>query len=95
MNIERIDYSGLPEHMQEGMRLYMERGVSTGSFITAVLNNDLVRAFSIADITNTERMRDFAAFLYNQAPTDSWGSKAKVAEWKKAGGIVGLGYTEV
>ena len=31
------DYSGLPEGLQGGMQLYVEKGISTGGFLTACL----------------------------------------------------------
>jgi hypothetical protein len=32
-----IDYSTLPEHMQESMRRYIEKGIQPGSFLAAIL----------------------------------------------------------
>lgn len=57
-----------------------------GSFVTAVLANDLVGAFATADYQNRELMHDYASFLYNDMPgrtgdptTDYWGSYEAVA----------------
>ena len=53
----------------------------TGSFLEAVLANDLMGAFAYADEDNREHMFDFAMFLYNDMPgrtgnpdIDIWGS---------------------
>lgn len=85
-----INYDMLPEHMQEGARLYVEHGVEQGSFLTAVLSNDLVRACSRADETNLNCLVDWARWLYNEAPLESWGSPKAVKDWIKHRGFEGL-----
>lgn len=52
-----------------------------GSFLTAVLANDLVAAFMSADMNNTAIMKAYATYLYNDMPgrtgdpnVDIWGS---------------------
>ena len=82
-----FDYEKLPEHMREGMKLYVEEGIATGSFMNAVLENDLVHSFAYADEDNLASMFEWAGFLHWELPTPAWGSKAKVNAWKKAGGI--------
>ncbi len=76
-----IDYSRLPAHMQDGARRYVEQHCRVGSFLTAVLENDLVGAYSAADEENTAAMRDWAAWLYNECPAEAWGSPDKVTAW--------------
>lgn len=76
-----IDYSRLPSHMQEGARLYVEDGIEPGGFLMAVLCNDFVGAFSRADAVNGEFMRDWAEWLYNEAPSTCWGSREKVESY--------------
>ena len=82
--IERKEYDILPEHCREGMILYIEYGVIPGSFLTAVIENDLVHSFAYADDINIKRLFDYAGFLYNECPSQAWGSKEKVAAWAKA-----------
>ena len=81
MRISEIDYSSLPEHMQGGMRLYMEEGIEPGSFLMAVLENNLIEAFGRADNINRDRLFDFCQFLYNEAPNQCFGSPEKVKLW--------------
>ena len=85
-----IDYSGLPAHMQDGMRLYIERGIPPGSFQRAVLSNDLLEAFRRADDVNSHAMRSYAVFLACQAPCGCLGSQDHVKEWIARGGMEGL-----
>ena len=76
-----INYAMLPEHTREGMRAYIETGRPGGSFLAAILSNDFVEAAGRADLHNQGRLFDYAAFLYNEAPADCWGSRAKVDAW--------------
>ena len=82
-----VDYSGLPEYMQDTARLYVERGIPGGSFFTAVVTNDFKGAFAKADDTNTRFMRAWAMWLYNEAPNGCHGSPQKVADWIALGGM--------
>jgi hypothetical protein len=79
-----IDYSVLPEHMHDGMRLYIEDGIRPGGFLYLILCNDFVHALGHADPINTARIVDFAKFLWQDAPLPCWGSREKVAVWIKA-----------
>jgi hypothetical protein len=85
-----VDYSRLPEHMQGGARRYIERGISPGHFLTAVLSNDFLGAFKRADDENIERMKEWARWLYNECPREAHGSPEAVEEWIAAGGMEGL-----
>lgn len=79
----------IPEHCRENMRLYLTEGIMPGSFLTAVLENDLVGAFGKADSINMGRMRDYAKFLHNYAPQECFGSPSKVIAWSERGGLNG------
>jgi hypothetical protein len=85
-----ILYTKLPPHMRTGAELYVEHGVLSGGFLRAVLENDLVKAFGAADGLNTYAMPDWASWLYNDAPSDSWGSPEKVKSWCEHNGLEGL-----
>ncbi len=87
---EDINYSLLPDYMQEGMRLYMERGIPTGDFLFYILSNNFVAAGAQADSYNQHRLFDYCNFLYNEAPTISWGKEETVWTWMKHHGFVGL-----
>lgn len=86
-----IDYSELPEHMRDGMRRYIERGIEAGSFMTAVLSNDLMGALGKADDVNRHQLFAYASFLYNEAPRACHGSPEAVAAWIVQGGLNGKG----
>lgn len=78
-----MKYSGLPEHMRDGARLYVEHGVAPGSFLTAVICNDLRKAMERADHINRERLFDIVCWFYNEAPAQCWGSPENFHAWVK------------
>ena len=73
-----IRYDGLPYHMRDVARDYIEKGYLPGSFLTAVLSNNLVEAFGKADELNRRSLWAWAQWLYNDVPQDAWGSMEKV-----------------
>lgn len=78
---DNIDYSLIPKHMINGVILYLEKGKLPGSFLTSILENNLVESIARADHININRIVDWARFLYLQMPVGSWGSKEKVRKW--------------
>ena len=78
-----IDYSGIPEHMRESVRLYLEHGLKPGSFLTAILEDKLVESVAQVDNINIAQIVSWAKFLWNEMPMGSWGSKEKVEAWIK------------
>ena len=63
------------------LRLYIDRGVPPGSFLAAVLENNLKEAVSRADDRNMHNLPAYVGYLYNEAPMQCWGSPAKVGAW--------------
>ncbi len=80
----------LPVYMHGGVERYVLHGILNGHFLTAVVSNRLVEAFSNADDINTAAMRAWVSWLYNEAPIDCWGSPEKVQAWIDAGGLEGI-----
>lgn len=83
------DWSLIPDHMRAALRRYIALGIPPGSFLEAVLSNDLKNAFGRADDENRRRLFEWVRFLYNYAPTGCWGSPDTVKDWIKSGGIEG------
>ena len=65
----------------DSIRRYAEHGVPTGSFLRAVLENDLREAFGRADDDNREAMFHIVRFCWNEIPGDCWGTPARVKAW--------------
>lgn len=76
-----VNYTLLPEHMRDGARGYVEFGLAPGGFLSAVLENNFVDAFGKADAINRASLHDWAIWLWNEAPSDCWGSREKVRAW--------------
>ena len=79
-----VCYDSLPHHMRQAARDYVEKGFEPGGFLTAVLENDLTGAALRADDVNARALMAWASWLYNEAPSPCWGSKAKVKAWVDA-----------
>lgn len=69
-----INYKVLPESMRGGAERHIEYGIFPGSFMQAVICNDLQEAFGRADDINRELMFDNVCFWYNEAPSNCHGS---------------------
>lgn len=79
----------IPEHMREGVDLWISRGVKPGSFLRAVLENNLWKAIGKADVINARCLPQIISFFYNEAPSPCWGSPEKVKAWAARGGLLG------
>tara|TARA_Y100000296_G_scaffold82583_1_gene111974 strand:+ start:597 stop:908 length:312 start_codon:yes stop_codon:yes gene_type:complete len=75
------DYAKLPEGLQDSMKLYLEKGIRAGGFLTACLENDLVGAINRADKTNLARLQDIVKWIYWETPQGCWGNSEKVEAW--------------
>lgn len=71
----------IPEHMQGAVTRWLENGLEPGSFLSAVLRNDLKGAVAHADSINLPRLKDYINFFYNFAPGNCWGSVEKFENW--------------
>lgn len=81
------NYEQLPGHIQGAMQRYIEKGIDPGSFLTAVLCNDLMGAMGKADEINRERLWDICCFVYNDAPSVCHGSIEAFQSWVHRGGL--------
>jgi hypothetical protein len=82
----QVNYSKCPsKHMEESVRLYVEHGILPGSFLQAVLANNLIHAAGRADSINAELLREWAFFLL-ELPDECWGSWGQVVKWKGLNG---------
>lgn len=95
MNTSHIRYDSLPDHLRDGMRLYIENGIQPGGFLTAFLSNDLMGATGRADENSRAGFFQIAAFLYNDAPQGCHGSPNRVRDWLDVGGLDGIRQAEL
>jgi hypothetical protein len=72
----------LPEHLREGMRLYLQDGVTPGGWMCAVLDNDLSNAVQRCDDRALGTLRNLFEWLCMYAPASAWGAPDKRAAWQ-------------
>lgn len=76
-----LNYAIAPNNSGEAFKRWIEHGIMPGSFLCAVLENNLVEACGCADHINMHLLPAYANWLYNEAPGGCWGSKEKMEEW--------------
>ena len=86
----QISYEGIPAHMRSGTKLYIENGIPPGSFLTAVICNDLFLACGKADDINRHVLWEWCKFFYNEAPSTCFGSPEKMNKWMNHRGLDGI-----
>lgn len=71
------------EQAKVALQDYVEHGGPVGSFLTAVLQNDLLNAVNQADAEALAALKQIVAFVYWELPGPCWGSPQKVTAWRK------------
>ncbi len=61
--------------------LYILRGVPVGSFLEAVISNDLREAMGRADEGSRANLFGLVRYLHNDCPGGCWGSPERYSEW--------------
>jgi hypothetical protein len=90
MSAREPNYAIIPLGAQASMKQYLEIGCPVGSFLQAVLSNDLKTACERADHINRYHLFDYILFLANNAPAIAWGSPDAYDYWTGVGGMRGL-----
>ena len=60
---------------------YFDHCYEPGSFLMAVLRNDLTQAVFKADHINRQKIPEIAAWVFHNAPYGSWGSDEAIRGW--------------
>ena len=71
----------VPIHTQESLENYLIHGYPPGSFVTAVLTNDLYGVVARADNINKQNLIAITDWVINHAPSMSWGSHELMELW--------------
>lgn len=67
--------------MVEALEAYVHQGRPLGDFLRAVVSNDLIEACAMADSMNLLNIPAFAAYLWNEMPPGSFGSRKAYDGW--------------
>lgn len=76
-----LDHGYVPEHTHRALTDYFNKRWAPGSFLMAVLQNDLMQASFRADHINRAKLPEIAAWIYHNAPRGSWGSEEIIRGW--------------
>lgn len=79
----------IPDRCHVPLQRYLEFGEPKGSFLTAVLSNDLIGAVQRGDKINRIALSGYVEFLTDFVDPDAYGSFQKVSDWIAAGGARG------
>lgn len=83
LELKPDSYYPIREDLYGALERYFNHGIMPGSFLTAVLENDLCGSFGKADVSNIANLRNIVGYIYNHMPGNSWGSREKVQEYLK------------
>lgn len=61
-------YEDIPVNTQSGLIRYVYHHIAPGSFLTAVLNNDLKNSVLLADEDNLKNLKTIVRFCTNEIP---------------------------
>lgn len=73
--------SQVPEQNHSALINYVTLGIPAGSFLEAVLRNDLREACACADIDNQLRLWWTVEWIYSHVPSIAWGSLDNYVAW--------------
>jgi len=72
----------VPSEWQMELYNYIIMGLQPGSFFTAVLSNDLMRAAGSSHVLNDWLdIMALCQWIYHEAPTCAWGDQSNVENW--------------
>ena len=74
-------FSPVPDHTREALERYFLYAFEPGSFVKAVLCNDLVSSVARADHFNKPAIAGIVEWIVNNAPDGSWGHEDYYKEW--------------
>lgn len=80
-NVMYPDADQCPEQIKQSLALYVERGLRPGSFLEAVLCNNLMEAVGCADHINLAALPHICAYIYNEIPATCHGSPECYRDW--------------
>lgn len=78
-----IDYRRIPKRTMESLQLWVSRGVLPGSFLQAVLANDLMGAVVRADDENRAAFVEIVYWLRCEVPCECHGSLDHMGLWRR------------
>lgn len=72
-----------PERFRGGIERYLKHRIAPGSFLRSVLENDLMGAVGHADEESARELKALVQWLWQEMPSNLWGTKERVVAWLK------------
>lgn len=73
--------AGVPPHLVDGFVRYVVDGIRPGSFLQAIITNNLRQAVATADPESLASLPQIVTFMLWDVPDDCWGSQSLMADW--------------
>ena len=73
----------MTRQVQEALDKYVKYRIPTGGFLSAVLENDFMRAIGKADEYNLMTLSEIRDYILATLPIECYGSPKAVSEWLK------------
>lgn len=80
-NEKKFDYSLIPDHHLNTIKLYVENGCRMGDCFEAIFAHDLFRAVEFADPEIMDILPTIVCYIINRLPMNCHGSYKKVQTW--------------
>lgn len=83
----------IPDHTLKAINAWLMNGTHPellGSFLRALLTNDLRGAVLHADPENLDKLADIVRWVYAEVPGVAYGTTERLIEWHKRGGLRGV-----
>lgn len=78
-----IDYTTIPGWVRSEIDEWAAIGTWPGTFVEAVLRNDLNDAFALAQEEQIAVLHSIVAYVYNYVPSPCWRSREKMLAWRR------------
>ncbi|MBA3756207.1 MAG: hypothetical protein H0X02_08295 [Nitrosomonas sp.] len=69
------------EDIKYALDAWAKDALGPGGFLISVLENDLFEAVGRADSYNLSTLQKICGYVYNDLPSECWGSPEKVSVW--------------
>jgi len=76
-----MEHNKVSDSVKESLEIYVKQGIMPGSFLSAVLENNLCGALGAADSYNRASLFEIVQYIYVKLPHYSWGSREKVNKY--------------
>lgn len=78
------EHHRIPEVTMGALERYVLQGIPTGSFLEAVLSNDLFDAMARADACNMEALPAIVGYIAQRFPRGCYGTRETYVAWCEA-----------